>query len=631
MKGNLCQTSPCLENGQPMLTPSPPATSPRRQLCLCRRTVPRNPRSIQVAWLVDRPRPEGWKQFVAVEGDSIWLFFGRLRKLRWRDSHSAATALAPSFEANLSLLRIAPLTLALLFAFSTHAPADRLITEDGRIIDLVKARKTEEGYHLVFHAGDLIVGPEAGIASIEIEGDMADYVPQNDDEKQKLEDGYVRFRGKWMIKARYLDELKREFEASQERTAELAAHSKWSTAWERETKHFMVKSNTSQELLDYYSDLLEAYYSLMNKQIGIKPTLSYRRKKMGVNIYKSHKEFQELSAAGVGPSTLGYFWSADDTLNFFHDYEDPARSEWVALHECTHLLTFLIDQQYDAQIWLNEAVADYYGSSEITKDKRGNFEIEPGLLQTDRILTVQQAFKDDDYTRLEKLFTKSRAGYTGFHYAHGWSLVYFIHNYKDGKHAKAFTKFFKDLYTLKKGIPSRSMPGPGPTGTKKVVSAADIRDLLLKAIKYETVEELEKDWKEYIAAIPIESGPALLKRGLNRTRSGEWEDALVDLDGAIEAGVTDPRAWASRAVAKVFTSGIAAGIPDMEIAVKRAPLNATFHFRLSQLHVNMISTYGFDFDTEERFDSEKGKQHAGLASELDPQNDNFQRWYEQFN
>ena len=34
------------------------------------------------------------------------------------------------------------------------------------------------------------------IQAIEIEGDMSDYEPKNDDERKKLEQGYVRFEGK---------------------------------------------------------------------------------------------------------------------------------------------------------------------------------------------------------------------------------------------------------------------------------------------------------------------------------------------------------------------------------------------------------------------------------------------------
>lgn len=518
-----------------------------------------------------------------------------------------------------------------LLALALPASADRLITEDGRIIELVKAREAGEGYKLVFQNGEFTVGPNVGIASIEMEGDMSDYVPQNEDEKEKLEDGYVRYQGKWMSKTRYENELKKAFEAAKERTDELAAHSAWHNAWTIETKHFLIKSNTSAELIEYYGNLLEAYYKLMDNRVGIKPTPTYRRKKMTVNIYKSHEEFQELSAAGVGPSTLGYFWSYDDTLNFFHDYEEPARSEWVALHECTHLLTFLIDQQYGAQIWLNEAVADYFGSSEIMVDKRGKIEITPGMLQTDRVLTVQEAIRNEKDTKLKELFFISRDAYTGFHYAHGWSFVYFLYNADKGKNAKNFTRFFKDLYTLKKGIPYESKPGPGPTGTEKRVSPEDIRDLLMKAVKYSDLDQLEKDWKEYIAAIPIESGPALLKRGLDRTRRGKFEEAITDLDKAIEQGVTDPRAWASRGLARALSGSMSEGVKDLELAVEKAPLNANFRYRLSMMKVGFASSGRGSMKVEgKKFKDEEAKSQAGLAMELDPDNDAYKRWYESF-
>lgn len=527
------------------------------------------------------------------------------------------------------MLRHAALAAPLLGLLVPSAAADRLITDDGRIIELVKARETEEGYSLTFRAGELKVGKDAGIASIEIEGDMSDYEPRNDDEREKLEQGYVRYRGKWLSKVAYENELRKQFEASKERLEEVAAHSDWHNAWEQETRHFVIRSNTSEELLDYYSRLLEAYYDLMNKRIGIKPTLSYQRKKMTVRIFKSHQEFLDLSDAD-SPSVLGYFWSGDDSLNFFHDYEEPTRSEWVALHECTHLLTFLVDQQYSPQIWLNEAVADYYGSSEITEDRRGKIEITPGLLQTDRVLTVQQAFEDDNYTRLEELFFIDRGAFTGFHYAHGWSLVYFFYNHDGGKLAKGFGKFFKDLYTLKKGIPYESRPGPGPTGVAKVVSPSDIRDLLLEAVRYDSVEELEADWKAFIAAIPIESGPALAKRGMNRVRRGEFKDAVQDLDRAIAEGVEDPRVWAFRGLARAFTGGAKSGLEDLQKAVSLDPLNAQFHFRLSQLHVGFASPMGFDLKVDGQYDDPDGRRHAGLATELDPENELYREWFEQF-
>ena len=250
------------------------------------------------------------------------------------------------------------LAAAVLALTPASAHADRVFTEDGRMITPKKARAEGEGYRLTFEHGEIVLTNTDRVKAVEIEGDMSDYVPQNDDERDKLDKGYVRYHGKWMSKPAYQAQLNREFEAAKERADLIAAHSEWHNCWTEETKHFLVKSNTSPEVLEFYCELLEAYYKLMNKRIGIKPTPTYRRKKMTVNVYRSREEFHKLNAAGVGGSVLGYFWSHDDTLNFFHEFSEPAMSEWVALHECTHLLTFLIDQQYQPQIWLNEAVAD---------------------------------------------------------------------------------------------------------------------------------------------------------------------------------------------------------------------------------------------------------------------------------
>jgi len=309
------------------------------------------------------------------------------------------------------------------------AQADRLVTSDGRVLEVKRARKHPDGgYLLQFEHGELVC-PEEFVLSVEIEGDMSDYVPANDDEKKKLEEGFVRYRGRWFSKPAYEAELGKEAKKRRERVEELAAHADFFSGWEKETKHFHVQTNTSPELLEYYCDLLETYYTLMNKRVGIKPTPSLRRTKMKVNIYKSRREFTEIS--GMPSGVAGFFYSVDQTLNFYHDFEEPAISDWVALHECTHLLTYLIDPQAAPRIWINEGVADFFGSSDITRNKSGKLEITPGKIQVDRILTVQQAIKDaetaesrteeDDewgsnrpYVPLEKLFRVDRNDFSAF-------------------------------------------------------------------------------------------------------------------------------------------------------------------------------------------------------------------------
>ena len=95
----------------------------------------------------------------------------------------------------------------------------------------------------------------------------------------------------------------------------------------------------------------------------------------------------------------------------------------MGLHECTHLLTYLIDQQYVSQIWVNEAVADYFGSSTIEEDGRGKITITPGKIQTDRVLTVQRAIEEGNFIRSfgEGLFSANRTH--GLYMAHDDSLL----------------------------------------------------------------------------------------------------------------------------------------------------------------------------------------------------------------
>jgi hypothetical protein len=554
--------------------------------------------------------------------------------------------------------RILLLALLLLPFLAAQSSADRLITKDGRILECKKARAEATGYRLVFENGEILVPDKAQIASVEIEGDMSDYVPANEDEKKKLADGFVRFQGKWLSKAAYEAELKRRFEESRKRTAEIAKHSAFANAWTKETQHFVVRSNTSPELLDYYCELLETYYALMDQRIGISPTPSFRRAKLAVNVFKSREDFRQNAPYGgeMPQGVLGFFaprqQPSDCSLNFFHNYEEPSQSTWVALHECTHLLTFLVDQQYDPQIWVNEGVADYFGSSKVERDKKGKLVIKPGDLQTDRVLTVQQAIKGESnstggggpqkgsgsrgaklglegrpFTKLEQLFFLSRDEFDGFQYAHAWSFVYFLNNYEDGKYQKAFDKFFKGLYTLEKGIPFE------PSGRGKKVKPEDIRAYLLKKLGVKDTDELERQWRTYTEQIAVAGPEARLKRGLYLMNVElDFENALDDLNAAIEGGIQSARAYAARGQARAFSNEREQSVEDFRKAVELEPLNGRYRYLLSRALLGNLTMEGLTIDLQgsKKPDDAEARREAGLASELEPENDRIREWFQKF-
>lgn len=536
------------------------------------------------------------------------------------------------------LFRPALASTALLAALALPARADRLITEDGRVLEVKKARKLENGdYLLVFESGE-VTCPARFVATVEIEGDMSDYVPQNADEREKLAKGFVRYRGKWLTKTAYEAELAKTAAATKARTTEMAAHKEFYSGWTKETKHFELKSNTSPEILDYYAELLETYYDLMDKRVGINPSPTLKRQKMKVFIYKNRPEFTELTK--MDPGVAGFFNFVDGELHFYHDYEDPSVSEWVALHEGTHLLTFLIEPQARPWIWVNEGVADYFGSSTVARDAKGKLTITPGQLSLERVLDVQEAMAKNEHIPLEKLFMVPREQFDAFEYAHAWSFVYFLNSKPE--YEKGFKKFFKDFYSVAKGVPYEKEPVGNKFGFWKVVQPADIKTLLLDHIGNEDVPKLEREWMDFIQGIAIDAPQARFKRGLQTVYgfSGtDFKRAKADLDAAIEGGVQDPRAYWGRAMLTLLTTGKKKeSFDDLRKAVELAPLEAGFRANLAQalsgvsVRTNGISI-AYDDDQALKGEDEElaeAELHFGIACELEPDNDNLREARDKF-
>ena len=526
---------------------------------------------------------------------------------------------------------IAPLLLATLAA---PVSADRLITNDGRILEVKKARQTPDGqYRLLFESGE-IACPSQFIASVEIEGDMSDYVPANEDEQKKLTEGYVRYRGRWLGKAAYQAELAKQSELTKARTAEIAAHAKFYDGWTKETKHFRIQSNTSPEVLAYYAELLETYYDLMDQRVGIAPSPMLKKTKMKVSVYRSRAEFTELTKPA--PGVAGFFNFVDGELHFYHDYQDPSVSDWVALHEGTHLLTFLIEPQARPWIWINEGVADFFGAATIARDKRGKLAITPGQLSLERVLTVQLAMADGSYIPLEKLFTLSREEFQAFEYAHAWSFVYFLNTAKS-EYEKAFKKFFKAFYTIAKGVAFDLEEGGGNKyGSWKIVPPTEVRRLLLDTLGVKDVGRLEEEWKAFISGIQIDAPRARFKRGLQALQFSAGKDtlprALEDLDAAIQGGVDDPRAfWARGTLQLILKGDYKKTIEDYRQAVERAPLQAGYRFSLAQmlagfsLRTPSLTVLRQADDQEQLKGTDEQLSEAetlfGLACEFEPENE----------
>ncbi len=231
---------------------------------------------------------------------------------------------------------------------------------------------------------------------------------------------------------------------------------------------------------------------------------------------------------------------------------------------------------------------------------------------------------------LDELFHIEKVDFHAFEYAHAWSFVYFLNNGNDGKYEKGFASFFKDLYSLR-GLDYTNESGyGGGTGKDKVVKADDIRDMLLKKIRVTDVEELEKQWHAYIAAIPVDAPEARLKRGLRAVMMWEFEDALPDLDAAIDGGIVEARAFAARARVHGFKGNYDKAAADMAKAIEFDPLDANYRHDLSNYMLGLSPRIFFsklDRFVRDDEDLSDARDQAGLAYELNPDNHEYERWF----
>jgi tetratricopeptide (TPR) repeat protein len=153
-----------------------------------------------------------------------------------------------------------------------------------------------------------------------------------------------------------------------------------------------------------------------------------------------------------------------------------------------------------------------------------------------------------------------------------------------------------------------------------------------------------------------------LKRGLRAVAQWNYDDALPDLDAAIDGGIEDARAFWARSRALTFhgrvkhldedgneipdkTPATAGGkklspeerreraLADIRRAVELDPLNARYRRDLSFLLIAKpdLAEAFIGNDTEKgSIENGEAKEQAGLAMELDPKINSYRTWYESF-
>jgi tetratricopeptide (TPR) repeat protein len=311
---------------------------------------------------------------------------------------------------------------------------------------------------------------------------VGEYVPTTEEEKAKVAEGLLPWKGRWIPKEKREKAIQQEVDAVKARVAQQAERREWRNRATVERKVFIFEHTLPDDMAAEYIELFETYYKVFMKEWGITP--APRSKKPIINIYHDEDYFHQVSGAPGG--VIGYYAPLEKDLHFYFDREHRDLTIDVMFHEGNHMLTHFIDERVWYPAWINEGLAEYYGASEWDPETKT---MKVGGIQSARLVVLWNDVEEregklhglEDLIRLPRL--------DGLRYSWAWSFCHFL---MSTRHKEAFRKYYLGLARDKK-----IRKKPYAFGMV-AIEPDDQIEALKRYLKVKDLAELEKEWHEYL-------------------------------------------------------------------------------------------------------------------------------------
>ncbi len=207
------------------------------------------------------------------------------------------------------------------------------------------------------------------------------------------------------------------------------------------SKHYDFLSNGEPEEV---KDLAARMDIMFDAYRSVFPLASEPRRPFPVWLYEDHAAF--VRATGAAEGTAGFY--DGEKIVAFHGTYYSLTTERVLYHEGTHQFQGLAfgENLWRASIWFVEGLAVYFEASQI--DGRS---LATDLIPRDRLASVKRAIKSGDFIPLDELIKADARSFTGLHYAHAWSLIYFL-CYGTNGGLERLKKYYEGLKAGKDGV-----------------------------------------------------------------------------------------------------------------------------------------------------------------------------------
>lgn len=443
---------------------------------------------------------------------------------------------------------------------------DSLLLKDTRFVTGVKMETVGDNIVIHFPHGDIAI-PRSMVKESHIKGEAVD-ASLSDEDKSKIDQGLVKFDGKWMQVAERDKLLQKRTADREARIREAMAHRDWKNRYTLNTENFAFEYTIDPEVMKSFADQMEVYFKTFTKEWGIKKPPKLGRLK--VCFYHDQDYYQQVSGAGQG--VAGYFRFVEPLeLNFYYDRLDLDFTREVMFHETNHYLTQLIDTKFKYPLWVNESLGEYYGASRWDQKAK---KMSIGHIQEGRLAEVQDAIAEGRWQGLEQLINMTREEFGSEQYAWGWTLMHWLlENPKTEKKLKDFYMALARDKSVQREINEIQF---------KQVKPADQIELFKKYMDFKDLKEVEKAWHEYVKGLQPSSGRGYYEAGRIAIGSNAPLKAQRMLKIALEKGFHNPQVYATLSRAQWLKNQNDEAIESMKKALELDPLNAEYYLGLAR-------------------------------------------------
>ncbi|MCZ6691266.1 MAG: hypothetical protein O7H41_16895 [Planctomycetota bacterium] len=252
----------------------------------------------------------------------------------------------------------------------------------------------------------------------------------------------------------------------------------WERAHRLKGPGFLLVCNTSREVAESYAKALTKIDFELRRFFSKARLRRYLDTSTAVYIYKTHQEF--LEREGVPPDVKSFFRPATGSIHAYHGQVGLSGDTVGALaHQLTLKWQAMVVNNFrNLPPWMSQGLAVYFGEGIVVPTGKGK--AKGHQIPRDRLRHVQRAIADGSYIKVADLIRTPPARFSGLHYAHAWSVIYFMVNSSKSNQAvfnKLFTNVIDDTYA--------------PSQFEKICRVVG------------GVEGFEEKWKEWISDLTV--------------------------------------------------------------------------------------------------------------------------------